>query len=71
MESAVQIIRIGILERGKSEIETRDRKSGNRFLSKTNENLRNRQKVTHEKNYFQKDDQDGIQVQGMLFSKLT
>ena len=58
---------------GKRKIRNRDRnrKSGNRFLSKTNENLRNRKKITHEKNYFQKDDQDGIQVQGILFSKLT
>ena len=54
---------------GKVKIRNRnlDRKSGNSFLSKTNENLRNRQKVTHEKNYFQKDDQTGYRIKEYYF----
>ena len=67
MESGVKIMRIGIAERGKSEIKKRDRKSGNRFLSKTNENLRNRMKFTYEKNYFQKDDQTGYKSRNIIF----
>ena len=37
------------------------------IFGKTNENLRNRQKVTHEKNYFQKDDQTGYKSRKIIF----
>ena len=60
MESGVKIMRIGISEMG-------NRKSGNRFLVKLDEKLRNRQKVTHEKNYFQKDDQTGYESRNIIF----
>ena len=66
MKSGVKIMRIGISER-KIRNRNLDRKSGNRFLVKTDENLRNRQKVTHEKNYFQKDDQTGYKSRNIIF----
>ena len=60
-------MRIGISERGKSEIETRDRKSGNRFLVKTNEKLEKSTESYSREKLFSKRRPDGIQVKEYYF----
>ena len=67
MKSGVKIMGIGISGKEKSEIETWIGNLETDFWVKTDENLRNRQKVTHEKNYFQKDDQTGYKSRNIIF----